>query len=72
MHIGHIAKTFGNKSSKYSHMCEIWTVLDQPSGKCPDYQVVLSFQVSLCIKGLIWDLTKCMVYADVLIFKCPH
>ena len=24
--------------------------------KCPDYQGVLIFQVSLCTKGLFWDL----------------
>ena len=24
--------------------------------KCPDYQGVLIFQVSLCTKGLLWDL----------------
>ena len=30
-------------------------------------------QVSLCTKGLFWDINyKCVDYSGVLIFKCPH
>ena len=40
--------------------------------KCPDYQGVLIFQVSLCTKGYFGTSTKCVDYAGVLILKCPH
>ena len=39
--------------------------------KCPDYQGVLFFQVSLYEKALFGTTTKCVDYAGVLIFKCP-
>ena len=39
--------------------------------KCPDYQGVLIFQVSLYDKAPFGTITKCVDYAGVLIFKCP-
>ena len=39
--------------------------------KCPDYQGVLIFQVSLYDKASFGTITKCVDYAGVLIFKCP-
>ena len=33
---------------------------------------VQSFQVRLHTKGKLGTLTKCVDYAGVLIFKCPH
>ena len=35
--------------------------------KCPDYQGVLIFQVSLCTKGLLWDLNQVCGLC-----RCPH
>ena len=40
------------------------------SKKCPDYQGVLIFQVSLYDKASFGTITKCVDYAGVLIFKC--
>ena len=37
--------------------------------KCPDYQGVLIIQVSLYDKAPFGTITKCVYYADVLIFK---
>ena len=39
--------------------------------KCPGYQGVLIFQVSLYDKAPFGTITKCVDYAGVLIFKCP-
>ena len=39
--------------------------------KCPDYQGVLIFQVSLYDKTSFGTITKCVDYASVLIFECP-
>ena len=39
--------------------------------KCPDYQGVLIFQVSLHAKGCFGAITKCPIYTGVPIFKCP-
>ena len=39
--------------------------------KCPDYQGVLIFQVSLYDKALFGTIARCVDYAGVLIFKCP-
>ena len=39
--------------------------------KCPDYQGVLIFQVSLYDKAPFGTITKCVDYAGVFIFKCP-
>ena len=39
--------------------------------KCPDYQGVLIFQVSLYDKAPFGTITKCVDYTGVLIFKCP-
>ena len=39
--------------------------------KCPDYQGVLIFQVSLPDKAPFGTVTKCVDYAGVPIFKCP-
>ena len=40
--------------------------------KCPDYQGVLIFQVSLYDKAAPFGtITKYVDYAGVLIFKCP-
>ena len=39
--------------------------------KSPDYLGVLIFQVSLYDKAPFGTITKCVDYADVLIFKCP-
>ena len=40
--------------------------------KCPDYQGVLIFQVSLYDKAAPFGtITKCVDYAGVHIFKCP-
>ena len=39
--------------------------------KCPDYQGVLIFQVSLHEKASFGTITKCVDYAGVLILKCP-
>ena len=41
------------KKPEYSGTCEIWLGTNQ---KCPGYQGVLIFQVSLCTKGLLWGL----------------
>ena len=41
--------------------------------KCPDYQGVLIFQVSLYDKAAPFGtITKCVDSAGVLIFKCTH
>ena len=43
--------------------------------KCPDYQGVMIFQVSLCTKGLLYmgpQLSVWITHAGILIFKCPH
>ena len=46
--------------------------------KCPDYQGVLIFQISLYGKATFGTITKCVDYAGVwimqghvLVFKCP-
>ena len=39
--------------------------------KCPDYQGVLIFQVTLYDKPQFGTITKCVDYAGVLIFRCP-
>ena len=39
--------------------------------KCPDYQGVLIFRVSLYDKAPFGTIARCMDYAGVLIFKCP-
>ena len=39
--------------------------------KCPDYQSVLIFQVSLYDKVSFGAITECVDYTGVLIFKCP-
>ena len=40
--------------------------------RCPDYQGVLIFKVSLYDKAAPFGtITKCVDYADVLIFKYP-
>ena len=39
--------------------------------KCPDYQGVLIFQVSLHDKAPFGTITLCVDYAGVYIFKCP-
>ena len=39
--------------------------------KCPGYQGVLIFQVSLHDKVPFGTITKCVDCAGVLIFKCP-
>ena len=39
--------------------------------KCPDYQGVLIFQVSLYEKAPYGTTTKYVDYTGVLIFKCP-
>ena len=39
--------------------------------KCPDYQGVLIFQVSLYNKALFGTVAKCVDYTGVRIFKCP-
>ena len=39
--------------------------------KCPDYQDVLIFQVSLYDKAPFGTITKCVDYTGVLIFECP-
>ena len=39
--------------------------------KCPDYQGVLIFRVSLYDKAPFGTITKCLDYTGVLIFKCP-
>ena len=39
--------------------------------KCPDYQGVWIFRVSLYDKAPFVTITKCVDYAGVLIFKCP-
>ena len=39
--------------------------------KCPDYQGVLIFQVSLYDKAPFGTITMCVDYAGVLIFKRP-
>ena len=41
------------------------------SQKCPDYQGVLIFQVSLHDNVSFWTTTRCVDYAGVHIFKCP-
>ena len=39
--------------------------------RCPDYQGVLIFQVSLYDKPLFGTIARCPDYAGVHIFKCP-
>ena len=39
--------------------------------RCPDYQGVLIFQVSLYDKAPFGAITQCVDYAGVHIFKCP-
>ena len=39
--------------------------------RCPDYQGVLIFQVSLYDKALFGTIARCPDYAGVHIFKCP-
>ena len=39
--------------------------------RCPDYQAVLIFQVSLYDKAPFETMTKCVDYAGILIVKCP-
>ena len=39
--------------------------------KCPDYQGVLIFQVSLYDKAPFGTINKCVDYTDVFVFKCP-
>ena len=39
--------------------------------KCPDYQGVLIFQVSLHVNGYFGTITKCPGYGGVPIFKGP-
>ena len=39
--------------------------------KCPDYQGVLIFQVSLYDKAPFGTITRCVDYAGDPIFKCP-
>ena len=41
------------------------------SQKCPDYQGVLIFQVSLHNNVSFGTITRCVDYAGVHIFKCP-
>ena len=41
------------------------------SQKCPDYQGVLIFQVSLHDNVSFGTTARCMDYAGVHIFKCP-
>ena len=41
------------------------------SQKCPDYQGVLIFQVSLHDNVSFGTTTRCVDYAGVHIFKCP-
>ena len=41
------------------------------SQKCPDYQGVLIFQVSLHDNVSLGNTARCVDYADVHIFKCP-
>ena len=40
--------------------------------KCPDYQGVLIFQVILFDKVQFGTSAKCLDYAGVHIFNCPH
>ena len=53
----------------YSGTFVLWTLWDQK--KCPDYQGVLIFQVSLPDKVPFGTTTKCVDYVGVPIFKCP-
>ena len=39
--------------------------------RCPDYQGVLIFQVSLYDKAPFGTIARCPDYAGVHIFKCP-
>ena len=48
----------------------LWTSWDRK--KCPDYQGVLIFQVILYDKVQFGTSAKCLDYAGVHIFKCPH
>ena len=41
------------------------------SRKCPDYQGVLIFQVSLNDNVSFWTTARCVDYVGVHIFKCP-
>ena len=42
------------------------------SQRCPDYQGVLIFQVSLYDKAPFGTIARCPDYAGVHIFKCPE
>ena len=55
---------------KYSGTCVLWAPWDRK--KCPDYQGVLIFQVILYDKVQFGTSAKCLDYAGVHIFKCPH
>ena len=39
--------------------------------RCPDYQGILIFQVSLYDKASFGTIARCPDYAGVHIFKCP-
>ena len=58
----------------HSGTCVLWTPWDQPKvsrlSRCPDYQGVLIFQVSLHDNVSFGTTARC-VDAGVHIFKCP-
>ena len=58
----------------YDYCCTVVSVYYGHFGtthKCPVYQGVLIFQVSLYDIAPFGTITKCVDYAGVLIFKCP-
>ena len=57
--------------SKGVSKCLLECYCVQASLKCPDYQGVLIFQVSLHVNGYFGTITKCPDYGGVLIFKGP-
>ena len=58
-------------------MCSMYTVEPVYYGhlgtnqRCPDYQVVLIFQLSLYDKAPFGTIARCPDYEGVHIFKCP-
>ena len=66
----------------YHNLCSIYTDIQytvEPvyyghlgtNQRCPDYQGVLIFQISLYDKAPFGTIARCPDYAGVHIFKCP-
>ena len=56
---------------KYSTTCVLKHHGADQWNKCPNYQDVLIFQVSLHARGYFETVTKCPDYTGILNVKCP-